>query len=156
MADYHSRPATLADIEALIAHRIGMFTDMGVAIDAGALADRYRDWLLESLPSGTYRAWVVENDSHEIVAGGGASVVPWPPGPRDLGGQIAFVYNVYTEPAHRHRGLARMVMLAVHGWCRENGIHSVALNASDFGRPLYESLGYTVVPRPMMVAPIDS
>ncbi len=156
MADYHCRSATLADIEALIAHRIGMFTDMGVPVAAGALADAFRDWLAGALPSGTYLAWVVENDSREIVSGGGITIAAWPPGPRDLDGRMAFVYNVYTEPAHRRRGLARMVMNTIHAWCRENGIHQVALNASDAGRPLYESLGYAVVPQPMLIASLDS
>ena len=35
MTDYRLRRATIADVEALVAHRVGMFTDMGVAIDAG-------------------------------------------------------------------------------------------------------------------------
>ena len=156
MADYRSRPATLADIETLVAQRIAMFVDMGTSLDAGALADRYRDWLLEALPTGSYRAWVVEAPSGEIVAGGGVSVVPWPPGPRNLTGRLAFVYNVYTDPAHRRRGLARLVMDDIHAWCRVNGVTNAALNASPSGQPLYETLGYRVWPQPMMIAPLDS
>jgi GNAT superfamily N-acetyltransferase len=57
---------------------------------------------------------------------------------------------VYTEPPHRGQGLARLVMAAIHEWCRGNGITSLALNASTFGKPLYDSLGYAVTPSPMM------
>ena len=70
--------------------------------------------------------------------------------PRYLGDRLAFVYNVYTEPAHRHRGIARMVMDAIHAWCRHQGISSVALNASGPGRRLYDSMGYRTTPAPMM------
>ena len=49
---------------------------------------------------------------------------------RATGHRLAFVYNVYTEPAHRRRGLARLIMDAIHAWCREEGIGSMALNAS--------------------------
>jgi GNAT superfamily N-acetyltransferase len=77
-------------------------------------------------------------------------VLPWPPGPRYLGDRLAFVYNVYTEPAHRHQGVARMVMDAIHAWCRAAGVTSLALNASKDGRPLYEALGYWESPNPMM------
>jgi GNAT superfamily N-acetyltransferase len=86
----------------------------------------------------------------DVVAGGGATIVPWPPGPQYLGNKLAFVYNVYTEPGHRRRGLSRLVMNAIHAWCRENGITSLALNASSDGRALYESIGYAVTPNPMM------
>ena len=144
--DYLVRVATLADQEALVAHRVGMFADMGVEMDQETAA-AFRRWLADAMPSGLYRAWVVEMagggtaghpDEPRLVAGGGITVLPWPPGPRYLGDRLAFVYNVYTEPAHRRRGLARMVMNAIHAWCREAGVSSLALNASVDGRPLYE------------------
>src|SRR5437899_532782 len=153
MSDYHVRVATPADVDALVRHRIGMFSDMGVAIDEAALVSAFRPWVDASVRSGTYRAWVVdehENGRISIVAGGGLTVLPWPPGPRYLSDRLAFVYNFYTEPSHRRRGLARLIMSAIHDWCRTNGIKSVALNASDEGRPLYEALGYRGARRPTM------
>lgn len=147
---YHIRAASLADADALVRHRIGMFSDMGIAVDAAALEAAFRAWLSALMPAGTYRAWLVETAAGEVVAGGGITVVPWPPGPRYLGNRLAYVYNVYTEPAHRRRGLARRLMETIHGWCRDAGITSTALNASADGRPLYETLGYQVAPNPMM------
>jgi len=133
-----------------------MFTDMGVEVDAPLLDGEFRAWLREMMPAGTYRAWVVEDKSRSIVAGGGVSVLPWPPGPRYMGTRIGVVYNVYTEPAHRRAGLARRLMEAIHGWCREAGVASMALNASDDGRPLYEKLGYQVTASPMMFFAVPS
>jgi GNAT superfamily N-acetyltransferase len=151
---YGVRPATLDDIDVLVRHRIGMFADMGVPLDATALGEAFRAWLVDVMPAGTYRAWLVETARSEIVAGGGITILPWPPGPRYLGDRLAFVYNVYTEPVHRRRGLAHLVMDAIHAWCREAGIASMALNASRDGLPLYEALGYTVTKSPMMFLPI--
>jgi GNAT superfamily N-acetyltransferase len=148
--DYRLRPATLADQDALVHHRIAMFADMGVPLDAETLDPAFRSWLGRMMPAGTYRAWLVETPGGAIVGGGGMTIVPWPPGPRYLGDRLAFVYNVYTEPAHRGRGLARLVMTAIHDWCRAEGITSLALNASEAGGPLYSSLGYTVTASPMM------
>ena len=82
------------------------------------------------------------------------TVIPWPPGPSYAGDRLAFVYNVYTEPAHRRRGLARMVMDAMHAWCAAEGITSMALNASRDGKPLYEAMGYAETSSPMMFLPI--
>ena len=131
-----------------------MFTDMGVPFDAAPLAEAFRALLVDLMPPGTYRAWLAETAEGEIAAGGGITVLPWPPGPQYLGGRLAFVYNVYTEPLHRRRGLAVLIMDAIHAWCREAGISSTALNASRDGLPLYESMGYAVTPSPMMFLPI--
>jgi GNAT superfamily N-acetyltransferase len=155
MADYRLRPATLDDADALVHHRIAMFTEMGVPLDAPALDAVFRPWLAEMMPKGVYRAWVVERDDAGVVSGGGITILHWPPGPRYLNDRLAFVYNVYTEPDHRHRGLARMVMDAIHAWCRADGIRSIALNASRFGQPLYEAMGYTVTTNPMMFLALE-
>ena len=147
---YHIRPATLADRATLVHHRVAMFTDMGLPIVGGAVAERFGRWLDEMMPAGTYHAWVVETADGDVVGGGGLTLLPWPPGPHYVVDRIAFVYNVYTEQDHRRRGLARMVMDTIHTWCRETGITSVVLNASEDGRPLYESMGYSVTTSPMM------
>jgi GNAT superfamily N-acetyltransferase len=152
--DYRVRLATLADADVLVRHRIGMFTDMGVPLDAEVLDPAFRVWLAEMMPAGTYRAWLAEAADGEVAGGGGITILPWPPGPRYVGDQLAFVYNVYTEPAHRRRGLARLIMDTIHAWCRDEGITSMALNASRDGKPLYESMGYTESPSPMMFLPI--
>jgi GNAT superfamily N-acetyltransferase len=153
-AEYRVRTATLADAAVLSRHRVGMFTDMGVPLDAKEIDRAFRAWLETTMPAGTYRGWLAETADGEIAAGGGLTIIPWPPGPSYPGDRLAFVYNVYTERPHRRRGLARLIMETIHAWCREAGIGSVALNASDHGRALYEAMGYTVSPNPMMFLPI--
>jgi GNAT superfamily N-acetyltransferase len=155
-AEYRVRAASLADADVLVHHRTAMFTDMGLSIDADALGRAFRAWLADTMGSGSYKAWVVETSSGSVVAGGGISILPWPPGPRSLGTQLAFVYNVYVEPEHRRRGVARRIMDAIHDYCRGHGIGSVALNASRDGKELYDAIGYVVAPNPMMVYSVKS
>ena len=155
MADYRVRVATPDGADALVRHRIAMFTDMGVPFHAGELDVAFRAWLPGVMTSGTYRAWLADAPEGGVAAGGGITIIPWPPGPRYAGDRLAFVYNVYTEPAHRKRGLGRMVMEAIHGWCREAGISSLALNASTFGRGMYERMGYQIAESPMMFLSLD-
>ena len=152
--EYRIRLATLADATVLVRHRIAMFTDMAVPLDADVLDQAFRAWLAATMPAGTYRAWLVETAGGEVAGGGGITIIPWPPGPRYAGDRLAYAYNVYTEPAHRRRGLARLVMNTIHSWCRAEGITSIALNASRDGKPLYESMGYAESPSPMMFFPI--
>jgi GNAT superfamily N-acetyltransferase len=152
MSDYRIRPATVDDIDALVHHRVAMFSEMGTSIDADSVAKAFQDWVTKLLPAGTYRGWVVEAADGGIVAGGGMTILPWPPGPWYAGGRMAFVYNVYTEPEHRRQGLARMIMDAIHQWCRDEGIGVAGLNASGQAQRLYESMGYRQMPAPMMIA----
>jgi GNAT superfamily N-acetyltransferase len=148
--DYRVRVATIDDAAVLARHRVSMFVDMGVPLDAETLDRNFRAWLAEAMAAGSYRAWLVEIADGTAVAGGGITIIPWPPGPRYPGNRLAFVYNVYTDPSHRRRGLAQRVMAAIHAWCRDENILSLALNASRDGQPLYEAMGYVVTPSPMM------
>jgi GNAT superfamily N-acetyltransferase len=151
---YRMREATLADAEVLVRHRIGMFTDMGLTLDAAALDAAFRVWLAEQMREGIYRAWLAEAEDGTVAGGGGISILPWPPGPSYMGDKIAVVYNVYTEPAHRRRGLARLIMNTIHAWAAAHDITSIALNASRDGQPLYESMSYQLTPSPMMFYPV--
>jgi len=157
MPDYRVRAATLADIDALTRHRLGMFTDMGTTFDAAVIDGMFRAWLRDMMPAGEYLAWVCEagpartTDDDGIVAGAGITLLKWPPGPSPLRSErIAFVYNVYTDPPHRRRGLARRLMETIHAWCAEHGVAAVALNAAPAARHLYESMGYIDAPSRMM------
>ena len=154
-SEYALRPATLADVETLVRHRLAMFADMGSSYDPPSLDAAFRAWLARLMPSAVYRAWLVETSAGEIAGGGGITVIPWPPGPRYPGERLAFVYNVYTEPAHRRHGVARLVMATIHAWCRANGVTSVALNASRDGLQLYQSMGYVESASPMMFLTLD-
>ena len=154
MSTYRVRAATLDDVDALVHHRLGMFTDMGTDIDRGTVEAAFRRWLADMMPAGSYRGWVATADGDEIVGGGGITVLPWPPGPRYVGGRIAFVYNVFVEKPHRRRGLARHIMETIHRWCRDNDIGVVGLNASEEGRALYERMGYRPAANPLMFAAV--
>jgi GNAT superfamily N-acetyltransferase len=148
---YSIRRATAADIPHILRHREGMFRDMAIPCDYEALVAASREWLVDTLASQTYHGWLAEDSGGSVVAGAGLTVLPWPPGPRDVSGRLAFVYNVYTDRAHRRRGLARRLMETIEEWCRAQGIGQIALQASDDGRPLYESLGYKTAVQPLML-----
>src|SRR4030095_9388517 len=97
---YRVRPATLDDRDLLVRHRLAMFADMGVPLDVDRIGAAFAEWLGEQMPSGAYRAWVVETAEGEVVAGGGATIIPWPPGPRYPGRPLAFGSHVSHQPAH--------------------------------------------------------
>jgi GNAT superfamily N-acetyltransferase len=129
---------------AIARHRVGMFRDMGMLgdRDAAALAAGSQAYLAIALSDGTYLGWLIEHDG-DVVAGAGVVLRPLLPRPDSPhGGEDAEVLNVYTESAHRRRGLARRLVEHVLSWARARGLRRISLHASDDGRPLYEQLGF--------------
>jgi GNAT superfamily N-acetyltransferase len=138
------RRGTPDDFPAILRHRLGMFTEMGIGDPSthDAYASEFKGFFLQSIAAGEYHSWLAETESGEVVAGGAVYLVPWPANPAERKQQRAFLLNVFTEPAFRRQGIARRLVQAMIGWCRGQGFRSVRLMASDFGRPLYESMGF--------------
>ena len=147
---YSIRLATLADIPHIVEHRAQMFRDMGIPAEFEDMAAATDLWLRHAVPSHIYRGWMAVTDSGEVVGGGGLIVIPWPPGPMTMDPRCGFIFNVYTKPEHRKQGLGRRLMDAMHDYCRAEGVERVVLNASVFGKPLYDVMGYVVAEEPMM------
>jgi len=143
-ATYHLRAATPEDAAVIAHHRAAMFYDMGFVSRAEAeqIAAAATPQLAARLAAGEYLGRLTEN-AGQVVAGGGMILRSLLPRPGALsGGEEAYILNVYTEPPHRGRGVARMVMRALLASCEERGVARVLLHASDAGRPLYESLNF--------------
>jgi GNAT superfamily N-acetyltransferase len=147
---YSIREATIADIPHIVQHRELMFREMGIPAAFEDMAAATDLWLRQAIPANTYLGWIAESNSGEVTGGSGLIVIPWPPGPMTMDPRCGFVFNVYTTPSHRKQGLARRLMEAMHDYCRNDGIERVVLNASTFGKPLYEAMGYVVTDEPMM------
>jgi len=147
---YTIRPATIADIPCLVQQREAMFRDMRIPAAFDDMAAAMARWLRHAIPAQTYLGWIAESAESGIAAGGGLIVIPWPPGPLSLDPRCGFIFNVYTQPSHRKQGLARRLMETMHEWCRMEGIERVVLNASTFGKPLYDTMGYVATSEPMM------
>ena len=145
MINYNIRQATIDDLDTILHHRRRMFEDMGhtdtQALDAVVAASR--PLLQQNLETGSYHGWFIVTPEGEIAAGGGIIFLDFQPNPRDPRPQRAWVVNMFTEPVHRKRGLARLLMKTMLEWCRTQGMKTLFLHASDYGRPLYESLGFT-------------
>lgn len=141
---YWIRRAVLADAKVIARHRTAMFCDRGEVRgdDIPRLESASFVYLRQLMAERRYLGWLAEREG-EVVAGGGLVVSQVLPRPGIVdGGAQALIVNVYCEPDHRRRGLARALMKAMLDWCKQERIASVTLHASDAGRPLYESLGF--------------
>jgi len=143
-SEYRIRRATVEDAPVIARHRAAMFRDMGDASgdDVARIESASILYLRRMISERRFLGWLAERQG-EVVAGGGLVVSQLLPRPGAVeGGEQALILNVYCEPEHRRRGLARALMAAMLEWCKRERIAKVVLHASQDGRPLYESLGF--------------
>jgi GNAT superfamily N-acetyltransferase len=143
-SEYRTRRAVIEDAPIIARHRAAMFRDMGDVSgdDVARLESVSFVCMRQMMAERRYLGWLAERQG-EVVAGGGLIISQLLPRPGAIdGGAQALIVNVYCEPEHRRRGLARALMKAMLDWCKRERIAKVVLHASQDGRSLYESLGF--------------
>jgi GNAT superfamily N-acetyltransferase len=137
--------ASVADISALEQLRMDYLKE-----DFGELTDEQEQMLLAEIDP--YLRWhlgtglmvfVARDDEAGIVSCAWLLLIEKPPSPRFPRGRTGVLFNVYTDPAYRRRGLARRVMGALIEEAYRRQLDVLELNATDDGYPLYRSLGFT-------------
>jgi len=130
--------ATKADIPELVGLRLAYLTE-----DSGPLDGDVAASIAHDLP-GYYQEHLGRDLFVYVVREGGAIascafllVVHKPMSPSFPTGRTGTVLNVYTRPASRRRGMARLLMEALLGDAREMGLSVVELKATEDGYPLY-------------------
>ena len=137
------RSATPADLDVILNQRREMFREMGgdYARKLNLFDSASQQYFRSALRDGSYVGLLGEIDG-KVVAGGGVVITAWPGSPLNFSPRRAWILNIYVDPEHRRRGLARIMTEALIEWCKANGFQSVALHASEYGRSLYEKLGF--------------
>ncbi|MCA0458363.1 MAG: GNAT family N-acetyltransferase [Chloroflexi bacterium] len=143
--DYLIRLATHDDVQQIVTHRRRMFEDMGNQDTEGLdrMVAAFGPWVADHLASGLYKSWFACTADGTVAAGTDAWLQDWPAGAYDTSPYRAYLLNVYTDSEHRRKGLARLLVKTCMDWCYANDIRIVTLHASDQGRNVYESLGFT-------------
>ncbi|MDR0345971.1 MAG: GNAT family N-acetyltransferase, partial [Nocardiopsaceae bacterium] len=78
--------------------------------------------------------WFVISDGGQLI--GAAGMIGY--------GSFCWLGLVAVHPDRQRQGLATRLSEYLLGWARERGCATIALDASDAGRPVYERLGFQV------------
>jgi ribosomal protein S18 acetylase RimI-like enzyme len=144
---YDFRPATREDAAIVAMHRHKMFLGLGHADDDAlkAVTAAFLPWVREAITRGTYLGYLATL-GHQVAAGAGMMVMDWPPSPRDPSPapQRGYVFNAFTEPDHRRRGLCGQLVRMALEEAKMRGIAVVTLHTAPGTQALYESLGFRI------------
>ena len=135
--------AGIEDIDTLVEMRLGYLTEDNGGIDGSDSEAIRRD-----LP-GYFRlhlgrdlhAYVIRN-GRSIVSCAFLLIVEKPMSPAFINGRTGIVLNVYTFPACRRRGYARMIMKRLMEDAKEMELSVVELKSTQDGYDLYRSVGF--------------
>ena len=109
--------------------------------DLGGLYKANLEYYREALPSGKHIAVFAEL-SGVTVGCGGLCLYREMPSPDNPSGGCAYLMNVYTKEEYRGRGVGKAVAEYLINCAKARNITKIYLEATESGRPMYESLGF--------------
>ena len=139
------RPLRVDDHTHVVAQREAMFREAG-RHEAGAISRMsaaFAPWLAPRLADGRYFGWLAERQG-AVVAGLGMMWLDWPPHPLHAEPGRGYLLNLWVDPAHRRRGLARQLVERSIAHARENGVAAIVLHPTAQAEALYTALGFRV------------
>lgn len=143
LGNYLIKSASLADAELLAEQRTRIYKDIINPADINIFRQSTTNVYKNLLDKNELFAWFIEFES-KAVAGAGLiikNLLPNTTNPKGCTG--AFIVQLYTEPAYRRRGFAKLLMNTIMEWCRNQNIERVTLQATADGIPLYKTFGFT-------------
>ncbi len=135
--------AGFADVDALTELRLDYLIEDNGSLEhsvAETIRNNLPDYFREHLNKDLF-AYVIREDGI-IVSCAFLLIVMKPMSPSFINGKTATVLNVYTRPAYRRRGYARMLMDAMIIDAKKQNIDVIELKATEDGYHLYRSVGF--------------
>ena len=140
----HIRRATVADVETLARFRVALLEETGahmLAEDRDRMRQLNESFFRQNVTSSSWGNWLAEFEG-EVIAVGTLAFFDRPPYPGNPEGKDAYFLNMYTLPAHRGRGAAKLVLQASLQEAKARGVRKLILHATESGHPMYAQAGF--------------
>ena len=140
------RKANVGDIDLLVTLRIEYLREekkVQDLCDIEEIKGKTRSYLEKWLPNESCIAFIAEDEGN-VFSVAFLSIVERPPRTSDSSYLVGTVYNMFTYPQYRRKGIATKVMRKLLEEAKELGVASVDLLATEDGKTLYDKLGFQV------------
>lgn len=135
------RKTTAADIESVMDIRLEMLREVNglgkAAPFSGELVRAAREYFLHD-----DQTTVFAEEGNAVAGCASVCFVSIMPTFDHPAGRRAHLMNVYVRPRWRRRGIAREMVRQLVAEAKERGCTEISLDATESGRPLYQSLGF--------------
>lgn len=138
------RTTIIEDVKILVELRLAYLLDQNTKEQLGdlnVLAQKLHEYFEEAIGKGELVV-VVAEEQQKIGAVAMLSIAERPPRTAADSCRIGTIYNVYTYPEYRNRGLATAVMERLLEEAEKLELASVDLLASEQGKCLYEKMDF--------------
>ena len=138
------RKATINDLNLLIRLRIDYLLDEGKLKsieDKNVLEGKLRSYFGKWIPIDGFVAYIAEKEK-DVLSTAFLSIVERPPRMASTSYLIGTIYNVFTYPQHRRKGIATSVMQKIIEEAGLLGVAKIDLLATNDGKHLYEKIGF--------------
>lgn len=135
------RIATKADIDILMSIRLEMLRKVNELSDDFGFSDEFIANSKRYFLEGNQTTSIALKNGN-VVACASMSYIEMMPTFSHPTGNRAHLMNVYTNADYRRRGIARELVQMLIDEAKRKGVTEISLDATDLGRPLYETLGF--------------
>lgn len=134
--------ADATDLDVLVRTRIQVLRCANKLDDEADMTAVEEQSRLYYQQAGKEHAALLVYDGDRVIGTGGVSFYRVMPTCCNPDGRKAYIMNMYTAPDYRRQGIARKTLDVLVEECHRRGVSLITLEATEAGRPLYESYGF--------------
>ncbi|WP_151736210.1 GNAT family N-acetyltransferase ['Paenibacillus yunnanensis' Narsing Rao et al. 2020] len=135
------RAANIQDVGQILENRLKFLQEIKGEPVPDQVRENTRQYLKEHLADDTWIACLAL-DGESIVSSAILSMYEVLPTLSNPGGRTGYLFNVYTLPAYRRKGLSQAVLGKLIREARARGLGKIYLDYTADGKSLYEKLGF--------------
>jgi len=139
------RKATIDDVETLVEFRIRFLSEFPKNLegkDIPSFKARLADYFRRAIPSGELISYLAERDDETVGCSG---LIRWQfiPGFAKNSENRGYIFNVYTVPEERGKGIATSMVALLIEEAKKLGIGRLSLHSRSEAESIYRKAGFT-------------